>query len=94
MDAVTVGAILAVSFLVATFSSFLGGALSDYIGRYPVMIVSMLLWSLVFLGFSAAIFQYKRWHKSGDKRKRGEFLNSPRLKVTTWFIGVQSSLRQ
>jgi MFS family permease len=54
MDAATVGAILAVSFLVGTFSSFLGGALSDYIGRYPVMIVSMLLWSLVFLGFSAA----------------------------------------
>ncbi|MFY0544136.1 MDR family MFS transporter [Brevibacillus sp. H7] len=54
LDPTTIGAILGVSFLVGTFSSFFGGALSDRIGRYPVMIFSIFLWSLVFLAFTLA----------------------------------------
>ncbi|WP_150268874.1 MDR family MFS transporter [Paenibacillus tepidiphilus] len=50
----TVGAILAMSLLVGTFTSFVGGVLSDRLGRYPVMILSMALWSLVFAGFAVA----------------------------------------
>ncbi len=54
IDPATVGAILAVSLLAGTMSSFFGGALSDRLGRYPVMITSMSLWSLVLIGFAFA----------------------------------------
>lgn len=54
IDPATTGAILGISFLVGTASSFFGGALSDRIGRYPVMVGSMLLWCLVFIGFAVA----------------------------------------
>ncbi|KPV60097.1 MFS transporter [Paenibacillus sp. A3] len=54
IDPATVGAILAVSLLVGTMSSFVGGALSDRLGRYPVMISSMAAWSLVLIGFAFA----------------------------------------
>lgn len=54
IDPATIGAILAVSLLAGTLSSFFGGALSDRFGRYPVMIVSMGVWSLVFVGFAVA----------------------------------------
>ncbi|MNO12212.1 Multidrug resistance protein MdtH [compost metagenome] len=54
IDPATIGAILAVSLFVGTFGGFAGGALSDRIGRYPVMIASMALWSLVFIGFAFA----------------------------------------
>jgi MFS family permease len=54
IDPGTVGAILGVSFLVGTASSFFGGALSDRVGRYPVMFVSMGLWSLTFALFAFA----------------------------------------
>src|ERR1700730_14357631 len=54
IDPATIGAILAVSLLVGTVSSFIGGALSDRLGRYPVMIASMAVWSLVFVGFAFA----------------------------------------
>ncbi|WP_276354399.1 MDR family MFS transporter [Cohnella caldifontis] len=54
IDPGTIGAILGVSFLVGTASSFFGGALSDRVGRYPVMVVSMVLWSLTFVGFAFA----------------------------------------
>lgn len=54
IDPATTGAILAVSLLAGTASSFFGGALSDRLGRYPVMIVSMAVWSLVFAGFAWA----------------------------------------
>lgn len=54
IDPATIGAILAVSMLAGTMSSFFGGALSDRFGRYPVMIVSMGVWSLVFAGFALA----------------------------------------
>jgi MFS family permease len=56
IDPATVGAILAVSFFVGTWSSFIGGALSDRFGRYPVMILSMAAWALVFIGFAFAEF--------------------------------------
>lgn len=49
-----IGLILSASFIVGTFSGFIGGPLSDRIGRYPVMAGSMVLWSLVFIGFSIA----------------------------------------
>ena len=52
IDPATTGAILAVSFFVSTFSSFFGGAWSDKIGRFPVMMFSMFLWSFVFIGFT------------------------------------------
>jgi len=50
----SIGAILAVSFVVSTFSGFIGGALSDRFGRYPIMIGSLLLWGAVFIGFNIA----------------------------------------
>ncbi|MBP1967184.1 MDR family MFS transporter [Paenibacillus aceris] len=54
IDPATIGAILAVSLFVGTGSSFIGGALSDRLGRYPVLISSMAAWSLVFVGFAFA----------------------------------------
>ncbi|MGF7034730.1 MFS family permease [Paenibacillus mucilaginosus] len=54
IDPAMVGAILAMSLLVGTLGSFAGGALSDRLGRYPVMITAMSLWSLVFVGFAYA----------------------------------------
>jgi MFS family permease len=54
IDPATVGAILAVSLFVGTLGSFVGGALSDRLGRYQVMISSMAAWSLVFAGFAFA----------------------------------------
>ncbi|MFD0693191.1 MDR family MFS transporter [Paenibacillus sp. GCM10027628] len=54
IDPATIGAILAVSLFVGTLCSFIGGALSDRLGRYPVMISSMAIWSLVFVGFAFA----------------------------------------
>ncbi|MET3292939.1 UNVERIFIED_CONTAM: MFS family permease [Brevibacillus sp. OAP136] len=53
IDPATIGAILAVSFFIGTLSSFFGG-LSDRLGRYPVMIGSMAVWSLAFAGFALA----------------------------------------
>ncbi|MGE5702398.1 MAG: MDR family MFS transporter [Clostridia bacterium] len=54
IDPAMVGAILAVSLLVGTMSSFIGGALSDRFGRYPVMISAMATWSVVLVGFAFA----------------------------------------
>ncbi|WP_051250504.1 MDR family MFS transporter [Paenibacillus harenae] len=54
IDPAAVGAILAVSFLAGTLCSFVGGALSDKLGRYPVLLSSMAAWSLVFIGFALA----------------------------------------
>ncbi|MED5017117.1 MFS transporter [Paenibacillus chibensis] len=54
IDPATIGAILAVSLFVGTWSSFAGGALSDRFGRYPVMIWSMAVWGLVYVGFAFA----------------------------------------
>jgi len=52
IEADTTGMIIGVSFLVGTCSSFLGGVWSDKYGRYPVMAVSLLGWSLTFAGFA------------------------------------------
>ncbi|WP_054942897.1 MDR family MFS transporter [Paenibacillus ihuae] len=54
IDPATIGAILAVSLFAGTWGSFAGGAISDRIGRYPVMVGSMTLWSFVFIGFAFA----------------------------------------
>ncbi|MBD0378828.1 MDR family MFS transporter [Paenibacillus sedimenti] len=54
IDPATIGAILAVSLFAGTLCSFVGGALSDRLGRYLVMIASMALWSLVLAGFAFA----------------------------------------
>ncbi|MGG1658426.1 MDR family MFS transporter [Brevibacillus sp. NRS-1366] len=54
IDPAMVGAILAVSLLVGTISSFAGGAFSDRLGRYPVMITAMGAWSFVLIGFAFA----------------------------------------
>lgn len=59
IDPATTGAILAVSFFVSTFSSFFGGAWSDRIGRFPVMIFSMFLWGCVFIGFAIAEYVWQ-----------------------------------
>lgn len=54
MNPATIGDILATSMLAGTCSSFIGGLLSDRLGRFPVMITAMTLWSLVFIGFAFA----------------------------------------
>jgi MFS family permease len=48
------GAVLAVSFLISTFSSYFGGSLSDRLGRYPLMMASIYVWGGVFIGFAFA----------------------------------------
>ncbi|MBS4172233.1 MFS transporter [Bacillus sp. FJAT-49736] len=53
------GAILGVSFFISTFASFLGGAWSDRFGRFPVMIFSMFVWAMVFIGMGLA---NQIWH--------------------------------
>ncbi len=54
IDPALVGAILAASLLAGTLSSFVGGALSDRYGRFPVMVTAMAAWSLVLIGFAFA----------------------------------------
>ncbi|MEC2132071.1 MDR family MFS transporter [Brevibacillus centrosporus] len=54
IDADITGAIIGVSFLVGTFSSFLGGVWSDRYGRFPVLILSLLGWCLTFAGYAFA----------------------------------------
>jgi MFS family permease len=54
LDAAMIGVILGMSSLIGTCSSFFGGVLSDRFGRYPVMIFSILLWGLVFIGFAGS----------------------------------------
>lgn len=58
IDPAVVGSILALSLLVGTISSFAGGALSDRLGRYPVMITAMGAWSVVLIGF---VFATDTW---------------------------------
>ncbi|WP_040948915.1 MDR family MFS transporter [Gorillibacterium massiliense] len=55
IDPATIGAILGISLFVGTLSSFVGGALSDRLGRFPVMISSIMLWAFVFVGFAFAV---------------------------------------
>jgi MFS family permease len=51
MDPVMVGFIVGAGALTATIGGFLGGTLSDFIGRNRLLLISLLVMSLVFLGF-------------------------------------------
>lgn len=48
------GAIIGTSALVGVFASFIGGNLSDRFGRKTIMMWSILVWIVVFIGFSIA----------------------------------------
>ncbi|USK34916.1 MFS transporter [Bacillus sp. F19] len=48
------GTIIAVSSLAGILSSFYGGYLSDKLGREKVLLTSIFLWILVFIGFGVA----------------------------------------
>ncbi|MGG4488007.1 MDR family MFS transporter [Metabacillus idriensis] len=48
------GTIIAVSSLAGILSSFYGGYLSDKLGRKKVLLTSIFLWVLVFIGFGVA----------------------------------------
>ncbi|ANB60917.1 MDR family MFS transporter [Anoxybacteroides amylolyticum] len=54
VSAVEAGMIIGISSFVSIFSGFIGGYLSDRFGRKNVMISSIWLWSLVFIGFAVA----------------------------------------
>lgn len=51
---VEAGAIIGISAFVSLFAGFIGGHLSDRFGRKLVMLVSIWLWVLVFIGFAVA----------------------------------------
>lgn len=48
------GVIIAISSLVGVLASFFGGYISDIIDKKKIMIISSVLWSLVFFGFFQA----------------------------------------
>lgn len=48
------GAIIGTSALVGVFASFIGGNLSDRYGRKKIMLASIFVWILVFIGFGFA----------------------------------------
>ncbi|MCP1124469.1 MFS transporter [Bacillus sp. 3103sda1] len=48
------GAIIGTSALVGVFASFIGGNLSDRFGRKKIMLSSIIVWILVFIGFGFA----------------------------------------
>ncbi|WP_425590341.1 MDR family MFS transporter [Fictibacillus enclensis] len=54
MEPETIGLIIGISALTGTFGGFIGGYLSDRIGRFPVMIIAIFTWSAVFAGFAVA----------------------------------------
>lgn len=54
LDSLTIGLIIGVSALVGTFFGFFGGGLSDRLGRFPVMLLSISVWVLVFIGYAVA----------------------------------------
>ncbi|NDI35148.1 MDR family MFS transporter [Chengkuizengella sediminis] len=49
-----IGSILGMSALVSIFGGIIGGSLSDRYGREKIIIVSIFLWSLVFIGIGLA----------------------------------------
>lgn len=54
IDPQTVGLIIGISALTGTFGGFIGGYMSDRIGRFPVMLIAIFVWSAVFAGFAIA----------------------------------------
>jgi MFS family permease len=48
------GAIIGVSAFVSIFGGFIGGHLSDRYGRKQIMLMSIFVWSVVFIGFAIA----------------------------------------
>jgi MFS family permease len=48
------GTIIGVSAFVSLFGGFIGGHLSDRYGRKQIMLTSIFVWSLVFIGFAIA----------------------------------------
>ncbi|WP_442600026.1 MDR family MFS transporter [Neobacillus sp. D3-1R] len=51
LDPVMVGTIVGLGALTATFGGFIGGTLSDFIGRQRLLVISLLVLCFVFLGF-------------------------------------------
>jgi MFS family permease len=51
---VEAGTIIGVSAFVSLFGGFIGGYLSDCYGRKRIMLTSIFVWSLVFIGFATA----------------------------------------
>jgi MFS family permease len=51
LDPVMVGIIVGAGALTATIGGFLGGTLSDFVGRNRLLLISLLVMSLVFWGF-------------------------------------------
>jgi MFS family permease len=51
MNPVTVGLVVGAGALTATIGGFLGGTLSDLFSRYRLLLLSLFILSLVFLGF-------------------------------------------
>lgn len=49
-----VGIIIGGSALAGTIGGFIGGYLSDRIGRFEVMVLAIIVWSFVFFGFAIA----------------------------------------
>lgn len=49
ISAATIGGIIGVSFLFGTIGGFFGSLLSDKVGRYPILMISITTYSLVFL---------------------------------------------
>lgn len=51
---ILIGLVIGISPLMSTFGSFIGGTLSDIIGRKRLMFAALLTWSIVFIGFALA----------------------------------------
>lgn len=50
---VIIGLTIGIAPLVSTFTGFIGGYLADKVGRKAIILISMFLWSLVFVGFAS-----------------------------------------
>ncbi|MHC0038309.1 MDR family MFS transporter [Pseudoneobacillus sp. C159] len=51
IDPINVGVIVGAGALTATIGGFVGGTLSDFIGRNRLLLISLLVMSIVFIGF-------------------------------------------
>ncbi|MDB4868890.1 MAG: transporter [Cohnella sp.] len=54
MSKTMIGVVVGAGALVGTFGGFIGGALSDRLGRRAIMFTALFLWCLVFIGFAVA----------------------------------------